>query len=61
MAAVGAIVVGAMAARPAWTGLAEAVERGDLPGAAAFGRRFARYLHLENLLWLAALTAMVAG
>lgn len=61
MAAIGAIAVGASVARPAWVGLASAVEEGDLGLAAAFGRRFARFLHLENLLWLAALTAMVAG
>ncbi|MEX2278743.1 MAG: hypothetical protein WEA76_01500 [Acidimicrobiia bacterium] len=61
MAAIGAIALGAGAARPAWAGLASAVEEGDLALAGAFGRRFARFLHLENLLWLAALVAMVAG
>lgn len=61
MAAIGAIALGAGAARPAWNGLAAAVADGDLALAAAFGRRFSRFLHLENLLWLAALAAMVAG
>lgn len=61
MAAIGAIAVGAGAARPAWNGLTSAVAGGDLALAAAFGRRFSRFLHLENLLWLAALAAMVAG
>jgi hypothetical protein len=61
LAAIGAIVMGATLARPAWAALEQAVERGELAVAAAYGRRFARHLHTENLLWLAALTAMVAG
>lgn len=61
MAAIGAIAVGAILARPAWSGLKAAVDDGDLDLAGAFGRRFSRLLHLENALWLAALAAMVAG
>lgn len=60
-AAIGAIVLGAVAARPAWDGLAVAVRSGDMSLAAAHGRRFSRRLHLENVLWLAALAAMIAG
>lgn len=61
LAAIGAIVLGAVAARPAWAGLTSAVSGGDPEVAAAYGRRFSRMLHLENLLWLAALAAMIAG
>jgi hypothetical protein len=61
LAATGAIVLGAVAARPAWEGLAAAVTSGDNELAAAYGRRFSRRLHLENVLWIAALAAMIAG
>ena len=61
MAALGAIAVGASSARRAWRSLVGAVEDQDLVLAAAFGRRFTRAMGLENLLWLAALAAMVAG
>lgn len=61
MAALGAIAVGASSARRAWNSLVGAVGEGDLALAAAFGRRFSRAMALENLLWLAALVAMVAG
>jgi hypothetical protein len=61
LAAIGAIVLGAVAARPAWNGLNAAVSSGELDLAAAYGRRFSRMLHLENLLWMAALAAMIAG
>lgn len=61
LAAIGAVVLGAVAARPAWAGLTTAVGNGDHELAAAYGRRFTRMLHLENLLWMAALAAMVAG
>ncbi len=61
MAALGAIAVGASGARRAWQSLVGAVEQEDLALAAAFGRRFSRAMGLENLLWLAALAAMVAG
>ncbi len=60
LAAIGAIVVG-VTAQPAWAGLTAAVSSGDNDLAGAYGRRFSRWLHLENLLWLAALAAMVAG
>jgi hypothetical protein len=61
MAALGAIAVGASSARRAWRSLVGAVGKDDLALAAAFGRRFSRAMALENLLWLAALAAMVAG
>ncbi|MEX1005523.1 MAG: hypothetical protein WD156_09155 [Acidimicrobiia bacterium] len=61
LAAIGAIVLGATAARPAWDGLTAAVGRGETDVAAAYGRRFSRMFHLENVLWLAALAAMIAG
>ncbi len=61
MAALGAIAVGASSARRAWTSLVRAVNERDLALAGAFGRRFSRAIALENLLWLAALAAMVAG
>lgn len=61
MAAVGAIVVGVTLGRAAWSGLTAAVRGGEFDLAGAFGRRFSRSLHLENLLWLTALAAMVAG
>ena len=61
LAAIGAIVLGAVAARPAWTGLAAAVSSGERELAGAYGRRFSRYLHFENVLWLVALAAMIGG
>ena len=61
LAAIGAIVLGAAAARPAWEGLSAAVSSADHELAGAFGRRFSRLLHFENALWLAALAAMIAG
>ncbi len=61
MAALGALVTGAVAGRRAWKGLVAAVESAELPTAAAFGRRFGRTLVGENVLWLAALAAMIAG
>ena len=61
LAAIGAIVLGAAGARPAWNDLEQAVKSGDDDLAGAYGRRFARFLHLENALWLAALAAMIAG
>ncbi|HSJ27643.1 MAG TPA: hypothetical protein VLB67_05485 [Acidimicrobiia bacterium] len=61
MAALAAVAVGAVFARPAWRGLEAAVVDDDLATAGAFGRRFSRLLHVENLLWTAALWAMVAG
>ena len=60
-AAIGAIVIGAIAARPAWNDLTKAVGCGDRELAGAYGRRFSRFLHMENALWLAALAAMIAG
>ncbi|HVR34075.1 MAG TPA: hypothetical protein VMS74_15370 [Acidimicrobiia bacterium] len=61
MSALAAMAVGGIAARPAWNGLETAVGAGDLPLAAAFGRRFARAVHVENLLWITALAGMVAA
>ena len=61
MAALAAIAVGAVVARPAWAGLETAVGAGDLALAAAFGRRFSRAVHAENLLWITALSGMVAA
>jgi hypothetical protein len=61
MAALGAVVVGASSARRAWAALEDAVRQSDLALAAAFGRRFSRSMAFENLLWLTALAAMVAG
>lgn len=60
-AALAAIGVGASRARPAWAGVQRAVDVGDLTTAGAFGRRFSAWLHLESLLWIMALTAMIAG
>jgi hypothetical protein len=61
MAAILAMVLGATGGRRAWGGLADAVADDDLMTAAAFGRRFGRVVVGENLLWLAALAAMIAG
>lgn len=61
MAALAAIAVGGVAARPAWAGLETAVDAGDLTLAAAFGRRFSRTVNVENLLWITALAGMVAA
>jgi hypothetical protein len=61
MAALASIAVGSVLARPAWGSLEAAVGTGDLATAGAFGRRFSRLLHVENLLWVVALWAMVAG
>jgi hypothetical protein len=48
--------------RRAWGGVtADAVADDDLATAAAFGRSFGSVLVSENLLWLAALAAMIAG
>lgn len=60
-AAIAAIVVGASRARPAWEAVERAVEHGDLATGGAFGRRFSAWLHLESVLWMAALAAMVVG
>lgn len=61
MAALAAMAVGRIAARPARDGLETAVGAGDLALAAAFGRRLARSVHVENLLWITALAGMVAA
>lgn len=60
-AAIVAVAVGASRARPAWDGVDRAVAAGDLVTAGAFGRQFSRWLHLESLLWIAALAAMIVG
>lgn len=59
--AIGAMVIGAARARPAWDGVQRAVEDGDLATAGAFGRRVSAWLQLESLLWVVALAAMIVG
>lgn len=58
--AVAMIVVGATLAGPAWKHLRTALESGDYPGAFSRLNPFIRGLRLENLLWVAVLTAMLS-
>lgn len=63
--AIGAVlamfVVGAVVAQPAWKRIREAIETGDIPGAAAGANGFNRALNFESVLWVFALTMMVIG
>lgn len=58
-AALAMFVVGAGVASPAWRVIRHGLEEGDYPEAASRLRTFVGALHLEGLLWLLALTAML--
>lgn len=58
-AALAMFVVGATVARPTWKVIRSGLENGDYPRAASRLRTFVGALHLEGLLWVLALTAML--
>lgn len=60
-ATIAMVVIGATMARPAWKTIRMGLLDGDAAGASAGEPALRRSLTLENLLWLAALGAMVSS
>jgi hypothetical protein len=58
-AALAMFVVGGAVARPAWRVIRQGLAEDDYPRAASRSRSFVSALHLEGLLWVLALTAML--
>jgi hypothetical protein len=53
------LLVGFLAARPAWNRIKAAIDAGDTPRAVGGVTAFNRALNLESLLWVLALTMMI--
>jgi hypothetical protein len=53
------LIVGFIAARPAWKRIKDAIDAGDTPGAVGGVTSFNRAMNLESLLWILALTMMI--